>query len=227
MTTTTLALMMNSEGERLSSVAQSHMAMHQKTAERNATVVHAFCLLASIMFCYRACTLCSLLRTLSFPGPYFWGWLVNLCLKSRGTLFFALCSANSRKLLTRALCPGFKACNAPADFANCHCVPANLLSRSLHPCEVFLDPNLSRQHVYSTVQNHNAQCCNQRQLHSAAIGLLSHHELESSNIIIIIIIYYYCCCCCCCCYYHYCHYHCCCCCYYYYYSSHPQPLSPI
>ena len=30
MTTTTLALMMNSAGERLSSVAQSHVAMHQK-----------------------------------------------------------------------------------------------------------------------------------------------------------------------------------------------------
>ena len=161
---------MNSAGESLSSVAQSHMAMHQKTAERNAAVVHAFCLLASIMFCYRACTLCSLLRTLIFPGPYFWGWLVDLCLKSRGTLFFALCSANSRKLLTRALCPGFKACNAPADVANCHCVPANLLSRSLHPCKVVLHPNLSRQHVYSTVQNHSA-IPNLRQLHSAAIGL--------------------------------------------------------
>lgn len=149
---TTSAIMMSLAGEH-------PLVLGHASEDCSAAVVHAFCLLASPVLCHRACRLCSLLRTLIFPGPYIWGWLVNLCLKSQTTLFFALCSANSRKLLTRALCPGFKAWHAPADFAKCCCVPANLLSRSLHPCKVFLDPNLSRQHVYSTVQNHSAQRC--------------------------------------------------------------------
>ena len=78
--------------------------------------------------------LCSLLRPLRFSGPQFLGRLVCECLKSPIPQCFAVCSANSRTLLARALCPGFGACNAPAHFANCHRVPAKLLSRSMHLC---------------------------------------------------------------------------------------------
>ena len=83
-----------------------------------------------------------------------------------------LCSVLSKQQNTssKSSLPRLGACDAPADFANCRCVPANLLSRSMHLCRAFLNPHYQGSTCTSIVQNHSA-IHDPRQLHSAAIDL--------------------------------------------------------
>ena len=99
------------------------------------------------------CVLHSLLRPFMFSGPQSLGRLVCDCLKSQTPRCFALCSANSRTMLTKSSSPRLWSMQRPCGL-----------------CKLLLCPRKPAQQIFALFKNHSA-LHNQWQLHSAAIGL--------------------------------------------------------